>query len=27
MQAARGNDDIETAKRHLTYTLDILQRL
>jgi hexulose-6-phosphate isomerase len=27
MQAARGVDDIETAKRHLEYTLEILQKI
>jgi len=27
MQAARGKNDVETAKRHLEYTLEILQKL
>jgi hexulose-6-phosphate isomerase len=26
MQAARGVDDVETAKRHLAYTIEILQK-
>jgi hexulose-6-phosphate isomerase len=26
MQAARGKNDIETAKRHLIYTLDVLKK-